>query len=80
MESPRNKILQIHPADNVLVALSDLEKGAVIEFENNAYALLEPIPAKHKFFMQDMQQGDAIKMYGVTVGKVLPTRYYVDNA
>ncbi|MEO6232409.1 MAG: altronate dehydratase family protein [Ferruginibacter sp.] len=85
MENPYNKILQIHPADNVLVALSDLEKDAIIEFENNAYALLEPIPAKHKFFMLDMQQGEAIKMYGVTVGKVFTSqvlrgqRMTVDN-
>lgn len=70
MESAHRKILQIYPADNVLVALLDLERNAVIEFGHNTYALLEPLPAKHKFFIQDMQQGEAIKMYGDTVGKV----------
>jgi tagaturonate reductase len=30
---------------------------------------MEDIPAKHKFFMQDMQPGDEMIMYGVLVGK-----------
>jgi altronate hydrolase len=67
----QNKVLKIHPSDNVLVALTNLAKDEIIEFNNTAYALLEPIPAKHKFFMHDLAQGDEIKMYGVTVGKVV---------
>lgn len=67
----QNKVLKIHPSDNVLVALTNLAKDEIIEFNNTAYALLEPIPAKHKFFMYDLVQGDEIKMYGVTVGKVV---------
>lgn len=66
----QNKVLKIHPSDNVLVALTDLQQNEIVEYSNNAYALLETIPAKHKFFMNDMQQGQEIKMYGVTVGKV----------
>lgn len=66
----QNKVLRIHPSDNVLVALTDLQQNEIVEYSNNAYALLELIPAKHKFFMNDMQQGEEIKMYGVTVGKV----------
>lgn len=66
----QNKVLKIHPSDNVLVALTDLAKDEIVEFENSAYALLEFIPAKHKFFMNDLVNGDEIKMYGVTVGKV----------
>jgi altronate hydrolase len=31
--------------------------------------LQENIPAKHKFFMQDMKAGDEVIMYGVLVGK-----------
>lgn len=66
----QNKVLKIYPQDNVLVALTDLQAGDVIVFENIHYTLQEPIPAKHKFFMQNMQVGEEIKMYGVTVGKV----------
>ena len=65
----KNKVLQIHPKDNVLVALQDLKKGDTISFEGNHYILQEDIPAKHKFFMQDMHFGDEIYMYGLLVGK-----------
>lgn len=65
----KNKVLKIHPKDNVLVALQDLTKGDAIKFEDIHYILQEDIPAKHKFFMQDMHFGDEIYMYGVLVGK-----------
>ncbi len=68
MSSPK-KVLKVHPKDNVLVALVNLAKNDTILFENVAYVLQEDIPAKHKFFMQDMQNGDEIIMYGVLVGK-----------
>ncbi len=63
------KVLQIHPSDNVIVALADLKKGESIVIEENEYLLTEDIPAKHKFFTDDLQTGDAIIMYGVLVGK-----------
>lgn len=69
-----SKILRIHPKDNVLVALQDLSKGEQIEFNGSVYTLQEDVPAKHKFFMQEMHQGDEIYMYGVLVGK---TQYTV---
>ncbi len=65
----KQKILQVHPKDNVLVALQNLAKGEEIFFNNKKYTLTEDIPAKHKFFMQDMNTGDEIIMYGVLVGK-----------
>ncbi len=64
-----NKVIHIHPKDNVLVALKDLSEGETIWFEGAAYEVQQAIPAKHKFFMQDMQPGDEIYMYGVLVGK-----------
>ena len=63
------RVLHIHPADNVLVALFDLSKGEVIEFQNEDYVLLDDIAAKHKFSMQYFNVGDEITMYGVLVGK-----------
>jgi altronate hydrolase len=62
--------LKIHPDDNVLVALSDLAAGTEISFEQNTIILQQNIPAKHKFFIYDMQQGDEVMMYGTLVGKV----------
>lgn len=67
--STKKKILQVHEKDNVLVALVDIAKGEEVSFNGITYTLQDPVPAKHKFFMQDMQPGDAIIMYGVLVGK-----------
>lgn len=65
----KTKFLQIHPLDNVLVALQDLKKGETISFKGMDITLTADIPAKHKFFMDDMHTGDDILMYGVLVGK-----------
>lgn len=62
-------VLKVHPEDNVLVALTGLSKGAVVSYNGNEFTMQEDIPAKHKFFTQDMKTGDAIIMYGVLVGK-----------
>ncbi|GGH11672.1 altronate dehydratase [Sphingobacterium alkalisoli] len=65
----KSRVLRIHPKDNVLVALQDLKQGETITFEDKVYTLTEDIPAKHKFFTQDMNLQDEIYMYGVLVGK-----------
>lgn len=66
----KHRVLKVHPKDNVIVALANLTKGESISFEGTDYLLKEDIPAKHKFFMQDMNTGDEVIMYGVLVGKV----------
>ena len=65
-----NKVLKIDDKDNVLVALVDLAQGTELNYQGTNYTLLEDIPAKHKFFMNDMSEGDQVFMYGVLVGKV----------
>src|SRR5687767_9201007 len=62
-------VLKVHPKDNVLVALSNLGKGAVVTYNSEEYTLQNDIPAKHKFFTKDMNTGDEVIMYGVLVGK-----------
>ncbi len=62
-------VLKVHPKDNVLVALQNLTNGQSVAFNGEKYTLPEAVPAKHKFFMYDMNAGDAVIMYGVLVGK-----------
>ncbi|MXN90841.1 altronate dehydratase [Flavobacterium sp. Sd200] len=70
-----HKVLKVNSKDNVIVALTNLSKGETISFEGGDYVLQENIPAKHKFYMQDMQPGDEVTMYGVLVGKIqLPVK------
>ena len=66
----KNSILKINEQDNVLVALQDLAKETIIQYEGKAIMLQEDIPAKHKFYVTDMQEGSEVIMYGVLVGKV----------
>jgi len=40
-----------------------------VAFEDQVLVLPEPIPAKHKFFLQTMAPGDEVTMYGGLVGK-----------
>jgi altronate hydrolase len=65
----KQKVLQVHPSDNVLVALKDLEKDDLILFNGISYLLLDSVPAKHKFTIQDIPKEGSINMYGVLVGK-----------
>ena len=66
----KNIVLKVHPADNVIVALRDLQKDEVIDFEGNQYVMQQKVEAKHKFYAEDIPQGGEVKMYGVLVGKV----------
>ncbi len=68
-----HKTLQIHPKDNVLVALQDLKSGENISFSGNSIILKDDIPAKHKFAIHDLNKGDQVFMYGGIVGKALST-------
>jgi altronate hydrolase len=65
------RVLKVHPADNVIVALRDLAAGEQIEFENELYDLPYAVSAKHKFVTEDRQPGEPITMYGVLVGKAM---------
>jgi len=69
MSANKNKYLRIHPKDNVLVALQDLEQGTVIDFGGETFSLTDKIEAKHKFSINPLRVGDEILMYGVLVGK-----------
>ena len=65
----KQSILKVHPGDNVLVALRDLQAGESADYAGKTYTVKEFIPAKHKFAEHDFAEGDKILMYGVLVGK-----------
>jgi altronate hydrolase len=65
----RRNVLRIGPADNVAVALMRLEAGEQVVIEGQSYKIQSTVPAKHKFALQDFDEGDGIDMYGVLVGK-----------
>lgn len=61
-----SKFLKIHPKDNVYVALTDLRKGEKI---TDNLALVDDVPAKHKFLDRPLHQDEPVIMYGGVVGK-----------
>lgn len=70
MERERLSFLQIHPEDNVLVALRDLPKDFVVDFNGLQFALRQAVAAKHKFTITSLAQDAQVFMYGVLVGKM----------
>ena len=67
----RRRVLQVHPQDNVLVALSDLKKGDEVSVAGGTLVLVTDVPAKHKFSTTTLESGDPVEMYGVSIGKAV---------
>ncbi|MCZ6898887.1 MAG: UxaA family hydrolase, partial [Bacteroidetes bacterium] len=65
----KDPVLKLHPKDNIITALENLPKGMVLSKDDSKTVLEEDIPAKHKFTIQDLDEGDLVYMYGVQVGK-----------
>jgi altronate hydrolase len=65
----KRNIVKVHPDDNVLVALTNLQKGEKVAENGTEVVLHDNVPAKHKFVINELKQGDPIFMYGVLVGK-----------
>ncbi|RAV30362.1 UxaA family hydrolase [Sinomicrobium soli] len=64
------RFLRIAPADNVAVALTDLEEQETIFAGGREIRLADHIPVKHKFTLVSLEKGDILYMYGVPVGKL----------
>ncbi|MBL0135194.1 MAG: altronate dehydratase [Chitinophagaceae bacterium] len=65
-----NRVLKIHEKDNVITALIDLHKDDHVVCDGQEFTLKNNIPAKHKIFIKDLNQGDEVIMHGVLVGKM----------
>ncbi len=61
-------ILKVHPEDNIIVALQDLEAGHNVKCDGETFTLTESVPAKHKFAATSFSPNDEVRMYGVKVG------------
>lgn len=61
-------ILQIHPLDNVAVAILPQSAHTILTVADRTITLLEDIPAGHKIALQDFQAGDQVIKYGYPIG------------
>ena len=77
MTSQPKRVIRLHPADNILVALEDLEAGAV--FAEGPAPAKEPIPAGHKIAVDRIDTGRPVYKYGQIIGaaaqEILPGQH-----
>ena len=63
-----NHYVQIHPKDNVAVALSPLAAGEICHVAGLSVTLKEAIPQGHKFSLKPIASGEKIIKYGSPIG------------
>ena len=63
------KAIQIHPLDNVAVAIIALAKNNTITVNSTDIKLISDIPAGHKFALNTIKRGVNITKYGFRIGK-----------
>lgn len=67
----QQKLIKVHPEDNIAIALVDLVQGDNIHFEGEEIIILSDTKAKHKITLVNLEKEDKIFMYGVLVGKAV---------
>lgn len=60
--------IQINPADNVVVAVKNLQTGVSLDINGRTIVVLQDIPAGHKVALQDFKEGDHVIKYGAPIG------------
>jgi altronate hydrolase len=67
------KVLKVHPDDNLIVALQDLKPGEQVSLDGELFTVVSPTSAKHKFAAKQLDSGDEVVMYGVLIGRAVQT-------
>lgn len=65
------KFIRINAADNVAVALQEVEAGTRLDIDGGDIATCCKIPAGHKVALQDMEEGENVVKYGFPIGHLL---------
>jgi len=61
--------LLIHPADDMVVALTDLRAGQIVTVGGLQLALTSDVCSKHKIYLRDLPRGAQPRLYGMPVGQ-----------
>ncbi|EPF20593.1 D-galactarate dehydratase [Cedecea davisae] len=67
------RYIQIHPRDNVAVALVDLPEGETITFGQSEFSLPQPVARGHKFALRALAADENVVKYGLPIGHTLST-------
>ena len=64
-----NPVLQIHPSDDLVVALRRLEPGRTVQVGERTVTIRRTVPRKHQVATRDLSPGETITYYGITVAR-----------
>ena len=65
------EFIKINPADNVAVAINDVEAGVGFGIDGVSITTLTKIPAGHKVALKDLAEGEDVVKYGFPIGHLL---------
>lgn len=65
------EFIRINAADNVAVAIHDVEAGHSFDIDGVTIITLSAIPAGHKVALKDMAEGEDVVKYGFPIGHLL---------
>lgn len=65
------EFIKINPADNVAVAIRDVEAGYGFDIDDVSITTLVRIPAGHKVALKDIAEGEDVVKYGFPIGHLL---------
>lgn len=61
-------VFQIHPHDNVAVAVDAVAQGSVVTAGGKTFTVCQDIPAGHKVALQPIAKGEDVIKYGFPIG------------
>jgi len=67
----RTEFIQLHPNDNILVALDDLKVGETLFHKTLKIEVKNFIPAGHKIAISNISTGTDLLKYGAPIGKAI---------
>ena len=78
-----SQLIKINVADNVAVAIHDVEAGCSFETDSISLTTAAKIPAGHKVALRDMSEGEDVSKYGFPIGhllKAIPQGGLIDHS
>ena len=61
-------VIQLHPSDNVVITIQTLAMGASVSLQDTLIPIEKNLSIGYKLANRDIQQGDKILKYGVSIG------------
>jgi altronate hydrolase len=65
----KSTVLRLHPADNVVVALTQLDAETEVSIDGRSLLVRDDIPVGHKIALTDLHEGVMVLKYGEPIGR-----------